>query len=209
MTQLGLSWLAHKENERHNKAMEGETARSNRKREAQNAISLAETERANRKREDLTQYDNRRKMIMDDWNRQIDKAKLDEQIAQLKSDTKLKELGADKAALELTRLLPQIDASIINSIVSTLFKSGFSATGMELLQNYLENYTDSDGNRPFAGANPLDQAAAVGGSGSNAVNNVAKVVSGLAAIGGGMLLGGMGGGAADFIKSKLRNNSLI
>ena len=209
MTQLGLSWLAHKENERHNLAMEGETARSNRMRESQNAISLAETERANRKREDLTDFDNRRKAQMDAWNRLVDNERLDAQIAQLKGDAKLKELGADKAALELTRLLPQIDASIINSIVSTLFKSGFSATGMELLQNYLENYTDSDGNRPFAGANPIDQAAAIGSSGDKAISTISKVVGGLAAIGGGMLLGGAGGSMADFMKSKLRNNSLF
>lgn len=208
MTQLGLSWLAHKENERHNLAMEGETARSNRVRESQNAISLAETERANRRREDLTDFENRRKSIMDNWERKIGNAKLDAQIEQLKSDAKLKELGADKAALELTRLLPQIDAGIINSIVSTLFKSGFSATGMELLQNYLENYTDSDGNRPFAGTNPIDDAAALGSSGDKAITTITKVVGGLALLGGGALLGA-GGAMGNFLRSNLRNNSLF
>lgn len=207
MTQLGLSWLAHKENERHNQAMEAETERSNRRREAQNAASLAETARANRKHEDLTDFDNRRKAQMDAWNRIVENEKLDSQIEQLKNDSRLKALGADKAAVELTRLLPQIDAAIINSIVSTLFKSGFSATGMNLIEEYLKNYTDKDGNKPFSGVDFYDATAAATDSARKAGNNVAKILGGLSLLGGAML--GGAGGATIAERLNLRNSSLF
>lgn len=59
MTTLGLEYLKHQENMRHNTVAENETERSNKERERVNALTLEETIRSNKAREFETARSNR------------------------------------------------------------------------------------------------------------------------------------------------------